>query len=81
MCPVGDVDPSFVAPLAVAVFPLQVLVPLGVGLFDRFGRLVLDELAIDVPMDVGARLPCLVLIAESSLLTDGRSALASSLLL
>ena len=81
-CP-GDVGPSFIAVLVVC--PLHPLIPLGVGLTGLLERLLFDELpnALPnaVPMEVGARSFCLGLAPESSRLMDGRSDLASSLLL
>lgn len=80
MPPVGEVDPSLAEGLE--LFPLfQLPIALGVGLLDRFGRLEVEELPNVVLIELGARPPCLELIPESSLLTDGRNALESSLLL
>jgi hypothetical protein len=75
---VGDLFPSLGPPLVVV--PLQVLIPLGVGLFDLFAMLTLEALPSAVPIEVGAR-SFLALRLESSLLTEGRSDLVSSVLL
>ncbi len=81
MCPVGDVEPSLAAIPAFVVVPLQLLIPLGVGLFDLFVRLEVEELPSAVPIEVGARSFVLEPIPGSSLLIEGRKDLASSLLL